>query len=233
MELPKIVIFDVGGTLLDGNWYDAINGYIYLYENVLDVKEPFEDYLSFIKDMLLIINERESVSLEFNFESLFNYLRDLYGLKTNKSFYEIEVEFSYKIFKPSLKNNIVLLLDYLKNKNVIMCVLSNSMFSSNCLNVLLRNLGIDKYFTQLISSGDHLVRKPSDRLFNIYLKKYQMMGYNVFDICYIGNDYKYDVITPVKLGMKSVLIGDKDYYHNGYLEVSNYLKLIEEFDKNE
>ena len=44
MELPKIIIFDVGGTLLKGDFDDSILGYTYLYEEVLDVKETLNDY---------------------------------------------------------------------------------------------------------------------------------------------------------------------------------------------
>ena len=233
MKLPKIMIFDVGDTLICGKWEDQLNGYIYLYEEVLDVKESVEDYLDFIKGMLPIIKERDKVSLEFNFRSFFNYLKDLYGLKTNKTFEEIELAFSYKLFIPKLKSNIVELLEYLNNKGVILNVLSNSMFSSSCLNSLLENLGIRKYFKYLISSGDHLVRKPSEHLFNLYIKKYQMLGYKISDICYIGNDFYYDIVTPAKLGMMSILISDKDIKHSDYLEVSSYVKLKNEFDKNE
>ena len=48
-----------------------------------------------------------------------HYLKDLYGLKTNKTFEEIELEFSYKLFVPQLKSNVVELLEYLKNKGVL------------------------------------------------------------------------------------------------------------------
>mgnify|MGYP003304750106 CR=1 FL=1 len=98
MELPKIMIFDVGGTLLKGDFDDSILGYTYLYEEVLDVKETLNDYLDFVKGMFHIIKQRENCDLEFNFRSFFNYLKDLYGLKTDKTYEEIE----YTI---KLKNN--------------------------------------------------------------------------------------------------------------------------------
>ena len=212
MKLPKIIIFDVGGTLLKGDFDDSILGYTYLYEEVLDVKETLNDYLDFVKGMFHVIKQRESCDLEFNFRSFFNYLKDLYGLKTDKSYEKIE---------------------YLKNKNIPLYVLSNSMYSTNLIEKELEEVGIKDYFIQIISSGDHLVRKPSYDLFKLYLKKFSMMGYKYSEICYIGNDYYYDVETPVKLGMMSIHLSDKFMIHEKYLEVDSYLKLIEEFKKYE
>lgn len=233
MKLPKIIIFDVGGTLIKGTWQDSILGYTYLYDEVLDVKESLYDYLDFVKGMFYIIKERDTCDLEFNFKSFFNYLKDLYGLKTNKSFEEIEYTFARKFYSPMLNDNVIELLEYLKNKNIPLYVLSNSMYSTNCVEKELEEFGIRKYFLQVISSGDHLVRKPSPELFKLYLKKFEMMGINVSDVCYIGNDPYFDITTPVKLGMKAVHISDKDVKHDGYLEISNYLNLIKEFDKDE
>ena len=49
MKLPKIIIFDVGGTLIKGTWKDSILGYAYLYEEVLDF--PFvEEYLDLLEE---------------------------------------------------------------------------------------------------------------------------------------------------------------------------------------
>lgn len=233
MKLPKIIIFDVGGTLIKGTWQDSILGYTYLYDEVLDVKESLYDYLDFVKGMFYIIKERDTCDLEFNFKSFFNYLKDLYGLKTNKSFEEIEYTFARKFYSPMLNDNVIELLEYLTNKKIPLYVLSNSMYSTNCVEKELEEVGIRKYFLQVISSGDHLVRKPSKEFFKLYLKKFDMMGYKVTDVCYIGNDPYFDITTPVKLGMKAVHISDKDVKHDGYLEISNYLKLIEEFDKDE
>lgn len=233
MELPKIMIFDVGGTLLKGDFDDSILGYTYLYEEVLDVKETLNDYLDFVKGMFHVIKQRENCDLEFNFRSFFNYLKDLYGLKTDKSYEEIEYNFERKFYHPVLNDDVILVLEYLKNKNIPLYVLSNSMYSTNLIEKELEEVGIKDYFIQIISSGDHLVRKPSYDLFKLYLKKFSMMGYKYSEICYIGNDYYYDVETPVKLGMMSIHLSDKFMIHEKYLEVDSYLKLIEEFKKYE
>ena len=233
MKLPKIVIFDVGGTLSSGKWENSELGYRYLYEEILDVNESLDDFLKFIREMLYIINQRETCDLEFSFKSFFNYLKDLYGLKTTKQYEEIEYNFLKKFYKPIRTDNALEILNYFKRKSIPMYVLSNSMYSSNLIAKELEDMGIKHYFKQIISSGDHLVRKPSKELFKLYLKKFDMMGYKTSDICYIGNDYYFDIKSPIELGMMCVHLSDKTVYHDQYLEVNSYLKLIEELEKNE
>lgn len=233
MKLPKIVIFDVGGTLLKGTWDDCLLGYIYLYEKVLDVKESLDDYLEFVKGMFYIIKQREFCDLEFNFRSFFNYLKAVYGLKTNTSYEEIEYLFSRKFYTPKLNLHVIEILEFFKSKNIPLYVLSNSMYSTELVSKELEEFNLKHYFKQIISSGDHLVRKPSKELFKLYLKKFDMIGVSASDVCYIGNDPYFDIETPVKLGMQAIHLGEQDVNHGTYLEISSYLKLIEEFKKYE
>ena len=46
MKLPKIIIFDVGGTIVSGKWQSFMKGYEYLYNEVLNVKETYEEYIA-------------------------------------------------------------------------------------------------------------------------------------------------------------------------------------------
>lgn len=233
MRLPKIIIFDVGGTLIKGIWNDSILGYKYLYDEILDVREGLDDYLEFVTGMFPVIKQRETCDLEFSFQSFFNYLKDVYGLKSDLPYEEIEYKFARCFYEPILNDHVIELLDYLKSLNIPLYVLSNSMYSTSCVEKELLELGIRDYFELVISSGDHLVRKPSCDLFKLYLKKFDMMGYHHEDICYIGNDYYYDITTPVKLGMMAVHINDKDIDYGDYLEISSYLNLISELKKYE
>ncbi len=234
MKLPKIVIFDVGGTLINGKLaYSVDLGYKYLYDHVLDVKESYEEYMKFVNDLVKIIKEREMVSLEFSFRSMFNYLSLTYGLKTLLSYEEIEDEFIKKFYNYECVDYVKELLAYLKSKEVKLAVFSNSMYSTNHIKEELRNTGILDYFESVSSSADYLVRKPSLAVFKLYLKKYGIMGYHSNEICYIGNMVQYDIYPVVSLKMMSVLKGEKFIYHDGYLEVGNYLELIKEFEKDE
>lgn len=233
MKLPKIIIFDVGGTIVKGKWSNFRLGYEYLYNEVLDVNESFELYMDFVEQFFDVIKERDNCSLEFNFISLLNYLTDLYGLKIDLDLYEIEYRFYRSYYEAVLMPDIIALLDYLKSKNIPLYVLSNSMYSTNAVKRELEDVGVLHYFKQVISSGDHVVRKPSSLLFKLYLKKFAMIGIDSHEVCYIGNDAYFDINTPVQLGMQAVLISDKIHLHEHYLEVDGHNTLLKELKENE
>ncbi len=233
MKLPKVVIFDVGGTLITGELFESVNnGYKYLYDEVLDVKESYQDYMNFVSEVVQVIKEREKVSMEFSFHSLFNYLVLTYGLKTALDYECIERQFLSKFYTYKRIDYVKELLEYLREKNVKLAVFSNSMYSTAEIKYELKSVGILEYFDTISSSADHLVRKPSDKVFKLYIKKYGLMGYNSDEVCYIGNMFKYDIEPVLPLNMISIHKGDKFCYHADYLEVSSYLELIEEFKKD-
>ena len=128
MRLPKIIIFDVGGTLIKGIWNDSILGYKYLYDEILDVRESLDDYLEFVTGMFPVIKQRETCDLEFSFHSFFNYLKDVYGLKSDLPYEEIEYKFARCFYEPILNDHVIELLDYLKSNSSmpIEIVISNS-----------------------------------------------------------------------------------------------------------
>lgn len=234
MKLPKIIVFDVGGTLIDSNYKNSVEvGYKYLYDKVFDVKEPYNEYLMFIKSLESIIAEREKGSLEFSFRSMFNYLCLIYGLKTCLSYEEIEDHFINQFYYYEKIEDVIELLEYLKQQGVRLAVFSNSMFSSHRIKRELAEVGILSYFESVISSADYLVRKPSTYVFKLYLKKYGILGYQSDEIAYIGNSYHFDIEPAIPLKMVLIHKGNVFKYHKHYLEISNYRQLIEEFRKDE
>ena len=232
MKLPKIIIFDVGGTLIEGEGWDNYQiGYKYLYEEVFDVKESFEEFMHFVGLVRPMIKKREKTQFEFSFQSFFNYLKVAYGLKTTKSYYEIEIEFIAKFYTSKPVLHVKELLDFLTSKGVLLYVLSNSMYSTNQIIDELKRNNLDEYFLEIVSTGDHLLRKPSLELFKMYLKKCHIMGYKTSEVCYIGNMYHYDIASPVRLGMKAVHKGKEFKKHTGYVEINDYLELIKMWSK--
>ena len=90
----------------------------YLYDEILDVKDSMDDYLEFVTGMFPIIKQRETCDLEFSFQSFFNYLKDLYGLKSDLPYEEIEYRFVRTFYEPKLNDHVIELLDYLKSLNM-------------------------------------------------------------------------------------------------------------------
>lgn len=225
----KLIIFDVGGTIIENDDFDFIRGVKYLYDEVLDVKDSYEDYLKHVDELKTVFEYRFDTKLELSFDSYLNYLILRYGKKKDISNSEIELKYYECIFDKRLVDGVVDILDYLKETGYPLQVFSNSMFSTNAVKNELKSAGIDHYFDNIVSSGDHLFRKPSEYIFDAYLKRYNLKPEEAM---YIGNDYNFDIVSPVKLGMKCALRGEKMQMHDGYLEFDTYKNLIKWFKDN-
>lgn len=225
----KLIIFDVGGTMLDNDDFNFENGLKYLYDEILDVKEDYNTFLNFVNSYKDIFSKRDDTLIEISFVSYLNYLYLCYNKKTILDIDEVEMNFIHHVYHPYLVKDLIKCLTYLKNKKYKLLVFSNSMFQTKAIRQELKDLGIDQYFDEIISSGDHLFRKPSSFIFSSYLKKYEILPNNVM---YIGNDYDIDIITPIKLKMKCALRSDKLIDHGNYLEFDNYENLIRWFKEN-
>lgn len=77
----------------------------------------------------------------------------------------------------------------------------------------LRSVGLDRYFSSVLVSGDVGFRKPEPRFFNMALAQ---MGLAPSEVIFIGNDMYRDVYGAKQLGMKTVFFrsnqGDHDYH---------------------
>ncbi len=76
----------------------------------------------------------------------------------------------------------------------------------------LTSLGLDKFFSAVLVSGDYGFRKPDPRFFEMALKK---MRLTAEEVIFIGNDMYRDVYGAANAGMKTVFFksnqGDHSY----------------------
>ncbi len=226
----KAIIFDVGGTLLENENFDFQKGLKYLYDEILDIKESYDDYLKFIDSFYDVFERRKNSDLEVNFQSYLNYLIFAYGKKSEKNSEEIEHEFVKRVYQIRLIDGVKEFLEYLINNHYDLYVLSNTMFSTIEVEKELNQLGILKYFKKVLATGDHLLRKPSEMIFNVYLK--YLKGIKNSDIAYVGNDCYVDMSAPIKLGMKAFLKSDCDKEEDGYIKFKSYDSLLGWFKNN-
>ncbi|MHB1153737.1 MAG: GNAT family N-acetyltransferase [Eubacteriales bacterium] len=64
-------------------------------------------------------------------------------------------------------------------------------------------MGIDHLFELFITSKEIGYKKPDERFFNHIA---ELLHIPVNELCMIGNDYEKDIVSPKKLGLKTVLI---------------------------
>lgn len=226
----KVIIFDIGGTLIANNNFDFTRGIKYLYDEVIDTKESYEEFMKYINSFYEVFQKRIDSDIEINFYSYLNFITFSYPKKTPLTDEEIEKCFVSKIFDSIVFDGLTEFLDYLIDQNYELYVLSNTMFSTKEIKYELERVGLLKYFKEVVASGDHLFRKPSKHLFNMYLK--HLEKYNVEDIAYVGNEYKNDIVTPRDLGMKCFLKGNCNQDIDGYHEFDNYQSLLAWFKNN-
>ncbi len=235
--LPKVVVMDLGGTVINNLAINFENGLRYIYQNYC-LKQVKEEQL--ILDSLLIrelgYNKRDNDNFEINFHNYLNYIDKTIGFKESLDYDLLEQAFIDYACTDELIEGVVPLLKFFKEHNIDVYILSNSCFSSKALKYELSKQHILSYFIDVFSSADYLMRKPSPLFFNVafkYLKnKYQDL--NESDIMYIGNEYKYDIEGASIFKVKTVWFNQ---HHNvvenscADCEIDKYSCLIEMLKK--
>ncbi len=230
--LPKIVVMDLGGTIFNNISINFKLGLEYLYENYclhnVQLNCLLEDAMLIDK---LIYQKRDNDDFEINFHNYLNYINKTIGFKEQYDYNMLEKEFTDNACVDELIKDVIELLEFFHSKQIDVYILSNSCFTSNTLKYQLCKKNIDKYFKDVYSSADYLMRKPNQLFFNIAFKYLKRCYPNLSnqDIWYIGNDYKYDMegahpfkVKTIWLNQNNEIIKNKvvDY------EIKNYQELI-------
>ena len=204
---PKIIVMDLGSTIIDNYNISFVDGFKYIYDNYCLHNVSFE---SFHDDMNSIyinaFENRDNDDFEINFQNYLRYMDQVVGFKEDVSFDILEKEFIDHAFTSSLVDGVKEFLDFTAKLNIDIYILSNSCLTGKALKYELSRFGLDSYFKEVYSSADYLMRKPNTLFFNVitkYLKR-KYKDLNLSEVWYIGNDYKYDVLGSYKAGLKSV-----------------------------
>ncbi|PZC40692.1 MAG: FMN phosphatase YigB, HAD superfamily [Chloroflexi bacterium] len=127
----------------------------------------------------------------------------------------IELESDTKYY--FLYEDVIKSLNYLKSANYQLGIVSNHLWN---LDVIVDNLGINKYFKTIISSARVGYRKPSTEIYQIALSQLQS---KIESTLFIGDNLKNDYEKPKKIGMDAILIK-----RNSNIESSSYINSLNE-----
>lgn len=225
--MKKGILIDMGETVVHNGDMNFANSLKKLY-NLSNQCNTSEN--EFIDECLKILNEIFSNRefLEFKMIDYIKFIINKFNLFINKSVEELEEIFAFNSSEVFLVNNIILFLEYLKNKNYPIIMLSNTSFSKN---VVCKILGpLTKYFDEIIVSSECVFRKPHKHFFECGIEKFSN---NVNEIYYIGNDFYYDVYGSYNSNLKAIwfnenhLNKDSRYDVNEYIEIDNYKQLMD------
>ncbi len=168
-------------------------------------------------------------SVGFNLDTKEMYLMVLYLLNENSIDYrEIDINKLYDemenlvlSYPPVILNqNIVPILQILKEKNKTVSLLSNTGFiEGKTINKILKKLDLIKYFDFEIYSDEQNLSKPNQMLFEIVFKKtceIHESSLKTKDIMHIGDNLIADIQGAQNYGMSTFQVSDEHSFEKLY-----------------
>jgi len=205
--MGKIIVFDLYDTLVKGITFDFDKGVEYLYQSYFTKHCSWEEFLAYSKTFLPMYNARKEHHTEISFinEELPLYF-EKFSVPEPKDLEAVEYEFLVHMKEDMVLDEVRETLEGLKQKEIPMYVLSNSVFMWKTARKHLETHGINHYFKRLYSSGDYGVRKPGKAFFQIAIEEIlaENQDTTIEDIFFVGNDYEADAVGGTNAGLKTI-----------------------------
>ncbi len=208
---PRMILFDVGGTLFDDGKCIPRDG---LGELRKYAQNPFvtdddtlcnlwEEYLNSIGGSF---QTEDGVSLEIPLSAMIKYVTMTAGLKFSIDIFSQEEIFDRFNSERKIKDGIPELLSLLKEKGIRTAVISNNAMSGEGLSLAIKRWLPSSEFEFCLTSADILFSKPDSSIFLAALNYAEVDAENCW---YCGDGRLPDVEGSGKAGMLPVLIDEK------------------------
>ena len=208
----KVVLFDLGDTLIKNVKIDLKKGLNCLLKDKNINEQENQEILYYVYQLLINRDKEEYPALK-----IIEDLNNKYNLGI-KNYNEAEYQLLLDSETSHLNDNVKDVLDYLEEKNIVMGVVSNSIFSSDALSKALEKYNIRSYFKFVVASADVLVRKPYSEIFEYAFNK--LKDVKKEEVIFIGDNYKIDYEGSIAYGFQSIQIDEL-----GFKEVLRKLKI--------
>ena len=223
--IPKMILFDYGGTLMDEPDFDLLRGEKAVFEHIKEnprgvtVEESvalgsriFQDYGA-ARRAGFELTEQQNLRMQY----------EMLGITFDKSYDEIE-----EILWDGCGESIVIegvpeMLEALKERGIRTGVISNIQWSGQALKHRIDRMLPGHDFEFVIASSDYGYRKPQALLFELALRK---AGLRPEEVWYCGNFYEYDVEGAHAAGIYPVLFRSRSDGEIPHLEISEWKELI-------
>lgn len=233
----KAVLMDVGQTIVNNRIVNLDNGIKAVYDldksnNKISYDEYYRVYNSLKK---LTFYEVRKINSEVDIKVFLKTLNEITNLKVDLDIEELEYYFQSNVIVEELIDNVVDLLKYFKERNIVVIAVSNSCMGSKAIARELAEFGVLEYISEVISSCDILVRKPRKEIFDFAVGKIRKIDNTIKqnEIAFIGNDFMVDVVGASNANLVPIWFNEKnekaEYDNLSYFNVNNYLDLIEIF----
>ena len=237
-ERPRILIYDVGDTLLETKGYEPTAGIRHLLALAALSNRDDADgrtaaspaalpSVEAVLERTLELNRHlgvrcEATMLEYSQQTFHRLLYDAFGVTFSLSPQELELEYwkHALVFEP--EPGVEQALRTARDLGYRQAVISNTAFSGETIDYELRRYGLAEYFEFIVATADYGVRKPDPRIFQAALGR---AGVEAPEAWYIGNTVEYDVRGAAAAGIRPVWYnraGNSGRPPGGTLQVSGW-----------
>lgn len=208
MEIPKMILFDYGQTLIAEQKFNGIKG----IEAVLPYATRNKYHLTAeqVQDRANEINQelgrftsekRHLLQTEIPNTMFMFYLYESLGIEIALDNDEMDTVFWNAAAPGAPTEHIKEFLNDLKKKGIRTGVISNIPYASSVVAERINRLLPENVFEFIITSSNYMFRKPNKRIFDLALEKAELQPSEVW---YIGDQYECDVKGSLNAGMSPV-----------------------------
>ncbi len=158
-------------------------------------------------------------------KSLSRLIYEVHGIEFDLPYEILDQIFLEKTEKMDIMPGIKELLEYLKEQEIRLAILSNTGFCKESHLLQLEKKNINQYFEFFLPTTDYLLRKPDRRVFDLALRK---LGLSSGEVWYVGNKFEYDVLGAFNADIFPVWINEeqeKPHSDIEHLMVSSHIEL--------
>lgn len=243
MIIPKMILFDYGGTLLYEPDFDPRRGNEALFRLIKDNPDniTLDEYTDKQQVLFEEIRELRSDLIEIHEYYFLRYLLEYFNITLIVSIEKAEQEVFEAVTHAMPTPDSDTMLDYLTRSNIKTGVISNLCWSRKSLSERLYKHFPKHQFDFIMTSSEYVFRKPDKHIFELAVRK---SGLNADEIWYCGNNVCADIIGAHKSGLFPVFYNNTNLNHSErldndvsgmdfpYLTVSSWEEFVEILNDN-
>lgn len=232
MNIPKMIIFDYGNTLVKEDVYDAKKGiqaidkYLVYDKNVIKLSDLAE-----FSDMLFseYIKKGNACGLEVLNTSCLRLMLEYFNIKCLINYSELEMIFWDNAAKGNQMEFSSELLYLLDKKEIRTGIISNISFTGDNVKKRIDDIFPNNNFEFVITSSDYVLRKPNPILYQIAINKSRLKAEEIW---FCGDNFECDIVGANSVGIQPVYFcrnqeeKAKDGEEINYIKISTLNELI-------
>jgi putative hydrolase of the HAD superfamily len=207
--IPKGILLDYGGTLVEERGYDVRAGNEVLWKRAA-YRPPnltFDEVLARARLVTeQVADRRDQFGIETPWPALTRLIHDFLGVRFDDPPAELELAFWKASATTESMPGALGALEEFRSRRIPMGVVSNCSFGSEVLRYELHKHGLAEYLEFIMVSAEYALRKPNPLLFATAAAR---LGVSPEDIWFIGDRLDYDVAGARAAGMKPVWLRGK------------------------